>query len=73
MDDSEVIDKAAEVFIRNAIDKAANDTLRKLQDLLGIETGDVSPGVAMHLQEHLDALVKDYCDILSDQRMNTRL
>lgn len=73
MDDSEVIDKAAEVFIRNAIDKAANDTLYNLQTLLGIETGDVSPGVTMHLQEHLDALVKDYCDILSDQRMNARL
>ena len=73
MDDLEVIDKAAEVFIRNAITNIANDTLRKLQDLLGIKTGDVSPGVAMHLQEHLDILTKDYCDILNDQRINARL
>lgn len=73
MDDSEIIDKAAEVFIRNAIDKAANETLYNLQTLLGIKDGGVSFDVALHLDEHLNVLVKDYCDILSDQRMNARL
>lgn len=73
MDDSEVVDMAAEVFIRNAITNAADNTLRQLQDLLGIEDGGYAPGTAVNLQEHLNALVKDYCDIFSDQRMNARM
>lgn len=73
MDDSEVIDLAAEVFIRNAIVQAANDTLYKLQCLLGIKTGDYDPWTALHEQEHLEALVKDYCDIFKDQRANSRM
>jgi hypothetical protein len=73
MDDTEVIDMAAEVFIRNAITNAADNTLRQLQDLLGITDGGYAPGTAIKLQEHLSALVKDYCDIFSDQRMNARM
>ena len=73
MDDSEVIDLAAEVFIRNAILQAANDTLYKLQSLIGIKDGGYNPGTAMHEQEHLEALVKDYCDIFKDQRTNSRM
>lgn len=73
MDDSEVIDLAAEVFIRNAITQAVNDTLYKLQSLLGIKTGDYSPDIAIHEPEHLETLVKDYCDIFKDQRANSRM
>ena len=73
IDDTEVVDMATEVFIRNAIIQAVDNTLRHLQDLLGIEAGDYAPGTALHLDEHLNALVKDYCDIFSDQRMNARI
>ena len=72
MDDSEVVDMAAEVFIRNAITNAADSTLKKLLDLLDIDDGGYCLGTAVHLDEHLNALVKDYCDIFSDQRMNAR-
>lgn len=73
MDDSEIIDQAAEVFIRNAITNAADNTLRQLQNLLGITDGGYAPNTALNLNEHLNALVKDYCDIFSDQRMNARM
>lgn len=73
MDDSKVIDLACEVFLRNSITQAANNALYNLQSLLGISNGDYSPSTAIHLQEHLNALVKDYCDIFSDQRMNQRM
>ena len=73
MDDTEVIDKAAEVFIRNAITQAADNALYHLQSLLDIKAGDYAPGTALHIDEHVNALVKDYCDIFSDQRMNVRL
>ena len=59
-----------ESVIRTAIEQAADNVLYDLQDQLGISTGDYSPDVAIHLQEHLDALVKDYCDILNDQKLN---
>lgn len=72
-DDSEVIDKAAEVFIRNAITQAADNALFHLQSLLGIDDGGFHPGTALHIDEHVNTLVKDYCDIFSDQRMNNRM
>lgn len=65
MNETEVKD-----IIKTAIEKAADNVLYDLQSRLGIITGDYSPDVAIHLQEHLSALVKDYCDILNDQRMN---
>lgn len=73
MDDSEVIDRAAEVFIRNAITNAADNALYHLQGLLDIKAGDYAPGTALQLEEHLNALVRDYCDIFSDQRLNARM
>ena len=72
MDSSKIIDVAADIFIRNAITNAADSTLKKLLDLLNIDDGGYCPGTALHLDEHLNALVKDYCDIFSDQRMNAR-
>ena len=65
MNETEVKD-----IIKTAIEQAANNALYDLQSRLGITTGDYSPDVAIHLQEHLDALVKDYCDILNDQKLN---
>ena len=59
-----------ESVIRIAIEQAANNILYDLQSRLGITSGDYSPDVAIHLQEHLNALVKDYCDILNDQKLN---
>ena len=73
MNDDKVIDSACEVFIRNAITLAANNALQHLQDLINITDGGYAPDIALHLPEHLEALVKDYCDILSDQRMTARL
>ena len=73
MDDTEVIDMAAEVFFRNAITQAANNVLFHLQSLLSITDGDYHFDVAIHLQEHLDALIEDYCNIFEDQRMRTRM
>jgi len=73
MDDDKVIDLASEVFIRNAITNAAYNALYHLQGLLGIKVGDYAPDVALQLEEHLNALVKDYCDIFSDQRMSARM
>lgn len=72
MDDSEIIDQAAEVFIRNAIEQAADETIRHLQSLLGITDGGYFPTTAINLDEHLEALVKDYCAILNDQRLCSR-
>ena len=65
MNETEVKD-----IIKTAIEKAADNVLYDLQSRLGITSGDYSPDVAMHLQEHLNALVKDYCDILNDQKSN---
>ena len=65
MNETEVKD-----IIKTAIEQAANNVLYDLQNRLGITSGDYSPDVAIHLQEHLSALVKDYCDILNDQKLN---
>ena len=62
MDETEVKD-----IIKIAIEDAADNALHYLQERLDIKTGDYSPDVAIDLQEHLDALVKDYCDILNSQ------
>ena len=59
-----------ELVIRTAIEQAADKVLHDLQDQLGITNGDYSFDTAIHLQEHLDALVKDYRDILNDQKLN---
>ena len=59
-----------ESVIRAAIEQAANNVLYDLQSKLDITSGDYSPDVSIHLQEHLSALVKDYCDILNDQKLN---
>ena len=56
-----------ESVIRTAIEQATDKALHDLQDQLGITNGDYSFDVAIRLQEHLDALVKDYCDILNGQ------
>lgn len=72
-DDSEVIDKAAEVFIRNAITQAADNALCHLQSLLGIDDCRFHSGTALHIDEHVNTLVKDYCDIFSEQRINARM
>ena len=65
MNETEVKD-----IIKTAIEQAADNVLYDLQSRLGITSGDYSPDVAIHLQEHLNALVKDYCDILNDQKLN---
>lgn len=70
MNDSEIIDKAAKIFFKNAITRAVNDTFYNLQRLLGIGDGDYNPDTAIHLQAHLETLVQDYCDILNDQMMS---
>lgn len=73
MDDDQTIDLAAEVFIRNAITQAADNALFHLQSLLGITGGGHDFDVALYIGEHLNTLVKDYCDIFSNQRMNARM
>lgn len=59
-----------ESVIRIAIEQAAGNVLYELQEQFGIKDGDYSFDTAIHLQEHLSALVKDYCDILNDQKLN---
>lgn len=75
MDDSEIIDQAAEVFIRNAIINAADETIIYLQELLGISNRPFCPGTssACNLLEHLDLLVKDYCAMFSEHRQAARM
>lgn len=73
IDDAVIIDMAAEVFIRIAITRAADKALYDLQSLLGIDDGGFHPGTALHIDEHVNTLVKDYCDIFSGQRMNVRM
>lgn len=73
MDDTEVIDMAAEVFFRNAIIQAVDKTFHSLQTMLGITDGGYGFDVAINLEEHLSALVKDYCDIFEDQRTCARM
>ena len=67
MGSKEVVEKAAKVFIKAAITNAADDALSKLQDLAGIKTGDWPFDVATDIDEHLEALVNDYCDIFKAQ------
>lgn len=68
MNETEVKD-----IIKTAIEKAADNVLYDLQERFDITTGDYSPGIAIHLQEHLDALVNDYYDIFKNQRMNVNI
>ena len=73
MDDTEVIEMAAKVFFRNAITQAADNALFHLQSLLGITDGGYHFDIAINIDEHLSALIKDYCDIFEDQRMRKRM
>lgn len=59
--------------IKHAIEQAVDNTLHDLQEQLGITNGDYSFDIAIHLQEHLNALVKDYCDILDSQLMFSKI
>lgn len=62
-----------ELVIKHAIEQAVDNTLYDLQEQLGITNGDYSFDTAIHLQEHLNALVKDYCDILDSQLISSEI
>lgn len=70
IDDTDIIDMAAEVFFKRAITQAVDNTFYNLQSLLGIDDGGFCPSMALHVNEHLETLVKDYCDILNSQKLN---